>query len=214
MSPGGSSAVRRFTRCWEELAEVRHAGSAPRLRRARPRWQAPGDPTLEDARALGFRRIFCLTFQVDFFTRHGFSLADPWARPQNPDVYAELLPFLRRREWPSSSTSSGSSPTLWATRTTSHVVKVGHQPRAPSTLNPAEIDTDGAALKSMTAMISSTICSGAFAMSTMQARFISSCRSVKDRRAASVTTTWALLLMSPGGGRACRSDPCPLARRP
>ena len=34
-------------------------------------------------------RIFCLTFEVEFFTRHGFSPIPGQA--VEPDVYAELL---------------------------------------------------------------------------------------------------------------------------
>ena len=34
-------------------------------------------------------RLFCLTFEVDFFTRHGFSEIEGQA--VDPDVYVELL---------------------------------------------------------------------------------------------------------------------------
>ena len=44
---------------------------------------------LADARDLGIDRVFCLTFEVDFFTRHGFSPIEGQAVP--PEVYAELL---------------------------------------------------------------------------------------------------------------------------
>jgi len=44
---------------------------------------------LEDARDLGVRRIFCLTFETEFFTRHGFEVIDGQA--VEPEVYAELL---------------------------------------------------------------------------------------------------------------------------
>ncbi|HEX7461073.1 MAG TPA: GNAT family N-acetyltransferase, partial [Dermatophilaceae bacterium] len=57
---------------WEELAEVRTLTVHPDFARS-----GLGGRLLEilvdDARALGLRRIFCLTFEVDFFTRHGFS---------------------------------------------------------------------------------------------------------------------------------------------
>ena len=42
-----------------------------------------------DARALGVERLFCLTFEVDFFTRHGFEVIEGQA--VEPEVYAELL---------------------------------------------------------------------------------------------------------------------------
>ena len=35
------------------------------------------------------RRVFCLTFEVDFFARHGFVPID--GTPVAADVYAELL---------------------------------------------------------------------------------------------------------------------------
>ncbi|MGB8384002.1 MAG: N-acetylglutamate synthase, partial [Dermatophilaceae bacterium] len=35
------------------------------------------------------RRIFCLTFETEFFQRHGFSPIDQHA--VSPEVYAELL---------------------------------------------------------------------------------------------------------------------------
>jgi len=44
---------------------------------------------LDDARALGLHRIFCLTFEVDFFTHHGFSIIEGQAA--EPEVYVELL---------------------------------------------------------------------------------------------------------------------------
>lgn len=44
---------------------------------------------LEVARGLGVSRVFCLTFEVDFFARKGFSVLE--GAPVEPDVYAELL---------------------------------------------------------------------------------------------------------------------------
>ena len=41
------------------------------------------------ARDLGVRRLFCLTFEVEFFTRHGFTPLD--GTPVPPEVYAQLL---------------------------------------------------------------------------------------------------------------------------
>ncbi len=73
---------------WEDLAEVRTlavaesalgtgVGSAL-LRRL-----------VERAGELGVRRLFCLTFEVEFFARHGFAPIEGQA--VNPEVYAELL---------------------------------------------------------------------------------------------------------------------------
>jgi amino-acid N-acetyltransferase len=44
---------------------------------------------VETARRLGVRRVFCLTFEVDFFAKHGF--VEIGETPVDADVYAELL---------------------------------------------------------------------------------------------------------------------------
>jgi amino-acid N-acetyltransferase len=73
---------------WEDLAEVRTLAVD-----ASVRGHAVGHrlltKLLETARRLGVRRIFCLTFEVDFFARHGFVPLD--AAPVTPEVYEELL---------------------------------------------------------------------------------------------------------------------------
>jgi len=74
---------------WEDLAEIRTLASADA-------WRGKGvghalvERLLEKAVALGVRRVFCLTFEVDFFVRHGFEvMADQSA--VDPAVYSELL---------------------------------------------------------------------------------------------------------------------------
>ena len=73
---------------WEDLGEVRTlvvdesalgsgVGSAV-LRRL-----------MERARELGLSRLFCLTFETEFFRRHGFEAIEGQA--VDPEVYAELL---------------------------------------------------------------------------------------------------------------------------
>ena len=73
---------------WSDLAEVRTLAVHPRWRR-----RGVGNALLEDllgrARALGLRRVFCLTFEVDFFTRRGFRPIE--GTPVDPEVYSELL---------------------------------------------------------------------------------------------------------------------------
>jgi amino-acid N-acetyltransferase len=73
---------------WEDLGEVRtlavaedHQGTGiGRLLLER---------LLERAKAIGLSRIFCLTFEVDFFTKLGF---EPISEtPVEPEVYAELV---------------------------------------------------------------------------------------------------------------------------
>ncbi len=73
---------------WDELAEVRTLAVHPDFARRGIGGQLL-DALLDDARDLGLRRIFCLTFEVDFFTRHGFSPIVGQAA--EPEVYAELL---------------------------------------------------------------------------------------------------------------------------
>jgi amino-acid N-acetyltransferase len=73
---------------WEDLAEVRTLAVASS-------WlhKGVGHALIEqleaDARELGLSRLFCLTFEVDFFERHGFEpMSDDSIDPQ---VYAELV---------------------------------------------------------------------------------------------------------------------------
>ena len=73
---------------WEDLAEVRTLAVDPALK-----GMGVGHRLLEKlvqtARWLGVRRIFCLTFEVPFFTQHGFTeIGDA---PVDGDVYSELL---------------------------------------------------------------------------------------------------------------------------
>ena len=73
---------------WEDLAEVRtlavHEDAV-----GRGIGGLVLEALLQDARDLGIDRVFCLTFEVAFFTRHGFSPIEGQAVP--PEVYAELL---------------------------------------------------------------------------------------------------------------------------
>jgi amino-acid N-acetyltransferase len=46
---------------------------------------------LQTARWLGVRRIFCLTFEVDFFAKHGFRETADSDTPVDRDVFGELL---------------------------------------------------------------------------------------------------------------------------
>jgi len=73
---------------WEDLGEVRTlAVTADWLGRG------VGHALLArleaDARELGLSRLFCLTFEVPFFTRHGFT--DMGSETVDPLVYAELV---------------------------------------------------------------------------------------------------------------------------
>lgn len=73
---------------WEDLAEVRTLAVVPE-------WlhQGVGHALLEqletDAVTLGLNRLFCLTFEVDFFEKHGFSKMDE--ESLDPAVYSEMV---------------------------------------------------------------------------------------------------------------------------
>ena len=73
---------------WEDLGEVRTLAVDKRFR-----GRGIGDlllrRLLQQARHLGVSRVFCLTFEVEFFTRHGF--AEIQGAPISHDVYEELL---------------------------------------------------------------------------------------------------------------------------
>ena len=73
---------------WTDLAEVRTLA-------VHPAWRGRGighallDVLMARARDMGLRRLFCLTFEVTFFERHGFHAIA--GTPVETDVYAELL---------------------------------------------------------------------------------------------------------------------------
>jgi amino-acid N-acetyltransferase len=73
---------------WEDLAEVRTVAVVDTLK-----GQGVGHQILEAivnrARVIGVSRIFCLTFETEFFGRHGFE--EIHGTPVDPDVYSELL---------------------------------------------------------------------------------------------------------------------------
>ena len=73
---------------WEDLAEVRTVAVLERLR-----GKGLGHQIMqaieERAGAIGVKRIFCLTFETQFFGRHGFE--EIQGTPVDADVYAELL---------------------------------------------------------------------------------------------------------------------------
>ncbi|RIQ30976.1 amino-acid N-acetyltransferase [Jiangella rhizosphaerae] len=73
---------------WEDLAEVRTLAVAPEWRRHGV-GHALLSRLLRVAEELGVVRVFCLTFEVDFFARHGFERVE--GTPVDTDVYAQLL---------------------------------------------------------------------------------------------------------------------------
>lgn len=73
---------------WEDLAEVRTVAVKEHLR-----GQGVGHRILEAviqrAREIGVKRIFCLTFETNFFGRHGFE--EIQGTPVDSEVYSQLL---------------------------------------------------------------------------------------------------------------------------
>ncbi|MDG4860729.1 amino-acid N-acetyltransferase [Streptomyces sp. T-3] len=73
---------------WEDLAEVRTLAVNPDVKGYGVGHQLLGK-LLQTARWIGVRRVFCLTFEVDFFAKHGF--VEIGEAPVESDVYGELL---------------------------------------------------------------------------------------------------------------------------
>ncbi len=73
---------------WEDLAEIRTLAVEPAAKGAGV-GSAILDALVADAVELGVERLFCLTFEVEFFAHHGFQPIEGQA--VEPAVYAELL---------------------------------------------------------------------------------------------------------------------------
>jgi amino-acid N-acetyltransferase len=73
---------------WEDLAEVRTL-AVDRRHRGRGIGDLLLRRLLQQARHVGVARVFCLTFEVDFFSRHGFTEVE--GTPVDHDVYEQLL---------------------------------------------------------------------------------------------------------------------------
>ena len=73
---------------WEDLAEVRTVAVKKELNR-----QGIGhkilEAIIERAGEVGVEKIFCLTFQTEFFGSHGFEVIE--GTPVDPAVYSQLL---------------------------------------------------------------------------------------------------------------------------
>ena len=73
---------------WEDLAEVRTLVVSPEFS-----GQGVGSSILSEliqrAESLGVDRVFCLTFEVEFFAKHGFEVITD--TPVEPEVYAEMV---------------------------------------------------------------------------------------------------------------------------
>lgn len=67
--------------CWEDLAEIRSMIVAESVRK-KGIGRAIINACIDEARSYGIKRIFLLTYQVDFFERCGFKKADKKVFPQ------------------------------------------------------------------------------------------------------------------------------------
>ena len=73
---------------WEDLAEVRTLAVRDHAKR-KGIGAAMLRELLERARVLGIRRVFCLTFEEEFFRSHGFEVISDV--PVDAETYAELV---------------------------------------------------------------------------------------------------------------------------
>lgn len=75
---------------WEHLGEIRTIASVDAWR-----GKGVGSVLLKEleakARELGLSKLFCLTFETEFFARHGFEVLDEDESVVEGEVYAELL---------------------------------------------------------------------------------------------------------------------------
>jgi amino-acid N-acetyltransferase len=81
----GCGALHVF---WENLGEIRTLAVSPD-HLGKGIGTAVVEALEEQARELGLSKLFCLTFEVDFFTRHGFHLQEE--QIVDPEVYLELV---------------------------------------------------------------------------------------------------------------------------
>ena len=73
---------------WQDLAEVRTL-AVDLSHKRQGLGAAMLSELLDRAKALGINRVFCLTFEVDFFQRHGFEeISDI---PVDAETYAEIV---------------------------------------------------------------------------------------------------------------------------
>jgi amino-acid N-acetyltransferase len=73
---------------WEDLGEVRTL-AVDRAHRGKGIGDLLLRRLLQQARHVGVNRVFCLTFEVDFFSKHGFSEIE--GAPVSHEVFEQLL---------------------------------------------------------------------------------------------------------------------------
>ena len=73
---------------WEDLGEVRTVAVNEEFRGQKIGHQIL-TAIIDRAQSLGLKRLFCLTFETEFFGKHGFT--EIQGAPVEPDVYQQLL---------------------------------------------------------------------------------------------------------------------------
>lgn len=73
---------------WEDLGEVRTVAVNENYRGQKIGHQIM-NAIIDRAQSLGLKRLFCLTFETEFFGKHGFK--EIQGAPVEPEVYQQLL---------------------------------------------------------------------------------------------------------------------------
>jgi amino-acid N-acetyltransferase len=73
---------------WEDLAEVRTVAVVESMQ-GKGIGHAILESILNKAKEIGVKKVFCLTFETNFFGSHGFN--EIQGAPVEPDVYTQLL---------------------------------------------------------------------------------------------------------------------------
>jgi amino-acid N-acetyltransferase len=78
--------------CWEDLAEIRSMAVDEKFQGRGIGSEMIGE-ALAEAEILGVRRVFTLTYQISFFSRHGFHVVDKASLPHK--VWAECVKCVK-----------------------------------------------------------------------------------------------------------------------
>ena len=73
---------------WEDLAEVRTVAVMEEFHGTGIGHKILAE-IIDRAKRIGVKKIFCLTFETEFFSQHGFN--EIKGSPVEPDVYGQLL---------------------------------------------------------------------------------------------------------------------------
>lgn len=85
----GACALHVF---WEDLAEIRSLAVCERYQR-KGIGSALVTTALAEAKDLGIKRVFTLTYRPEFFNKHGFKIVDKATLPQK--IWAECIKCVK-----------------------------------------------------------------------------------------------------------------------